>query len=107
VGRVSLSTVVRGAWQNANIGYFVDRERGGRGFATWAVRETLAFAFRWANLHRVQAAVMPRNVRSIKVVEKNGFNPEGLATRYLKIAGSWEDHQIHAITAEEWAERPM
>jgi [ribosomal protein S5]-alanine N-acetyltransferase len=105
VGRVSLSTVVRGAWQNANIGYFVDQDRGGRGYATIAVREALAFAFGLINLHRVQAAVMPRNVRSIRVVEKNGLRSEGLAVRYLKIAGTWEDHQIYAISAEEWSER--
>jgi ribosomal-protein-alanine N-acetyltransferase len=105
VGRVALSTVVRGAWQNANVGYFVAEDRGGRGYATWAVREVLAFAFGWAELHRIQAAVMPRNVRSIRVVEKNGFSEEGLASRYLRIDGRWEDHLIFAITAEDWADR--
>jgi [ribosomal protein S5]-alanine N-acetyltransferase len=105
VGRVALSTVVRGAWQNANVGYFVAEDRGGRGYATWAVREALAFGFGWAELHRVQAAVMPHNQRSIRVVEKNGFRREGLARGYLRIDGRWEDHLIYAITAEEWADR--
>lgn len=105
VGRVTLSSVVRGAWQNANIGYFMDEARGGRGYATWAVREALAFAFSWANLHRVQAAVMPRNERSIRVVEKCGFRQEGVAKRYLRIDGAWEDHRIYAITADEWRPR--
>ena len=103
VGRVALSTVVRGAWQNANVGYFVDERSNGRGYGTWAVREALAFAFGWADLHRVQAAVMPRNVRSIRVLEKNGFWQEGLARNYLRINGSWEDHLIFAVNAEEWA----
>jgi ribosomal-protein-alanine N-acetyltransferase len=94
--------VVRGAWQNANIGYFLDEARGGLGYATWAVREALAFAFGWANLHRVQAAIMPRNVRSIRVAEKTGFHKEGLAQRYLRINSVWEDHRIYAITSEEW-----
>jgi [ribosomal protein S5]-alanine N-acetyltransferase len=105
VGRVTLSSVIRGAWQNSNIGYFVDEARGGRGYATWAVREALAFAFGWANLHRVQAAVMPRNLRSIRVVENNGLRQEGLAKRYLRINGVWEDHRIYAITADEWRPR--
>ena len=107
VGRVALSTVVRGAWQNANLGYFVDQERNGRGYATFAVREALAFAFGWADLHRVQAAAMPRNAGSIRVLEKNGFRQEGLALEYLQIDGRWEDHLIHAITRDEWHPRTI
>ena len=102
VGRVALSNVVRGAWHNATLGYFVDAERGGRGYATEAVRQVLAHAFGQAGLHRVQAAVMPRNGRSLRVVERNGLRLEGVALRYLCINGRWEDHRIYAITREEW-----
>jgi len=107
VGRVALSTVVRGAWQNANLGYFVDQARNARGYATFAVREALAFAFGWADLHRVQAAAMPRNAGSIRVLEKNGFRQEGMALEYLQIDGRWEDHLIHAITRDEWSRRTI
>ena len=62
------------------------------------------FAFRRLGLHRVQAAVMPRNAASIRVLEKNGFRREGLAPRYLRINGEWEDHLIFARTAEDEAE---
>lgn len=102
VGRVSLDNVVRGAWQNATLGYFVDREHNGRGIATEAVRAAVSYAFEEAGLHRVQAGVMPRNVRSIRVLEKVGFRLEGMSLRYLQINGAWEDHNIYAITAEEW-----
>jgi [ribosomal protein S5]-alanine N-acetyltransferase len=101
VGRVALSNVVRGAWQNATLGYFVGETWGGRGYATEAVRQTVVFAFDQARLHRVQAAVMPRNVRSIRVVEKNGFRLEGLAERYLQIDGRWEDHLIYSVTSDD------
>jgi ribosomal-protein-alanine N-acetyltransferase len=104
IGRVNLSCVVRGAWQNANIGYYVDQTRNGRGYCTEAVRLALRFAFKEAALHRVQAAIMPWNERSIRVVEKVGMRKEGLALRYLKINGKWEDHVIYAITREEWEE---
>ena len=103
VGIVTLSMVVRAAWQNGNLGYWVLESRGRRGYATEAVRLVLAFAFDTLALHRVQAGVMPRNLRSIRVLEKNGFRREGLAERYLRIAGRWEDHVIFAITSEEWA----
>lgn len=103
VGRIALANVVRGAWQNATIGYWVDGASGGRGHATRAVRLALAFAFEHAGLHRVQPAVIPRNTRSTRVVEKAGFRLEGRAARYLQIAGTWEDHDIYAMTVEEWA----
>jgi [ribosomal protein S5]-alanine N-acetyltransferase len=102
VGTVSLSMVVRAAWQNANLGYWVAEECGGRGYATQAVAQAIAFAFETLGLHRVQAGVMPRNHRSIRVLERNGLRREGVAERYLRIAGRWEDHLIFAITAEEW-----
>jgi ribosomal-protein-alanine N-acetyltransferase len=102
VGRVSLDNIVRGAWQNATIGYFVDQEHNGRGIATQAVTDAVRFAFNEIGLHRVQAGVMPRNVGSIRVVEKAGFRYEGMSPRYLQINGVWEDHNMYAITVEDW-----
>ena len=106
VGRVSLDNVVRGAWQNATIGYFVDQERNGHGIGTEAVRGAVDFAFTEAGLHRVQAGVMPRNVASIRVLEKVGFRLEGIAVRYLQINRVWEDHNMYAVTLEEWPASP-
>lgn len=102
VGRIRLSAIYRAAWQNANLGYYVDGDHNGRGVATEAVGLVTRFAFDQARLHRVQAAVMPRNVASVRVLEKNAYRLEGLAERYLQIAGAWEDHHIFARTAEEW-----
>ncbi|MBA3552385.1 MAG: GNAT family N-acetyltransferase [Actinobacteria bacterium] len=102
IGRITLSNVVRGASQSASVGYFVSEAHGRRGHATEAVRQLLAFAFGPADLHRVQAAVLPRNEGSIRVLQKNGLRDEGLARRYLEIDGAWQDHRIFAITREEW-----
>ncbi|WP_164491662.1 GNAT family N-acetyltransferase [Staphylospora marina] len=102
VGRISLSNVVRGAWENCTIGYYIDHSMQGKGYATEAVKEAVRFAFAEAGLHRVQAAVMPWNLASIRVLEKAGFRFEGMAKRYLRINGKWEDHNIYAITREEW-----
>jgi ribosomal-protein-alanine N-acetyltransferase len=102
IGRVALANVVRGVWQNATLGYWVSEDAGGRGHATAAVRLVLRFAFEVAGLHRVQPAIMPRNARSRRVVEKCGFRHEGVALRYLKINGVWEDHDLYAMTVEDW-----
>lgn len=101
-GRLRLTNVFRGPWQNANLGYYVDRACNGRGFATEAVRLGCRFAFEHAGLHRVQAAVMLDNARSIRVLEKAGFRREGVALRYLNLAGAWRDHTIYAVTVEEF-----
>jgi len=103
VGRVALNAVVRGVFQNAYLGYFVDEASNGRGYATEAVRGAVGYAFGEARLHRVQAAVMPRNGASVRVLEKAGFREEGFAERYLCINRVWEDHRLFAITREESA----
>jgi ribosomal-protein-alanine N-acetyltransferase len=102
LGRVQLSSILRGAFQNAYLGYWCDGDHQGRGLTTEAVRAVVGCAFELLELHRVQAAVMPRNVASLRVLAKLGFRREGLAERYLQIAGAWEDHVILAVTREEW-----
>ncbi len=107
IGQVNLSHIVRGAWQNASIGYFMDHSMQRKGYTTEAVNLALDFAFNQAGLHRVEAAIMPRNTASIRVVEKVGFLYVGLSKYYLQINGVWEDHHIYAITQETWQEKSL
>jgi ribosomal-protein-alanine N-acetyltransferase len=65
----------------------------------------MQFAFGELQLHRIQIAIIPRNVNSRKVMEKLALRDEGTAQRYLEINGVWEDHVRFAITVEEWRER--
>ena len=102
VGRIALANVVRGAWQNATLGYWIDKDSVGQGHASRAVRLALAYAFDHVGLHRVQPAIIPRNSASKRVAQKVGFRHEGRALRYLKINGVWEDHDIYALTSEDW-----
>jgi [ribosomal protein S5]-alanine N-acetyltransferase len=105
IGRIALGNVVHGAWRNATLGYWVAADAGGRGHATTAALLICEFAFEHAGLHRVQPAVIPRNIRSVRVVQKAGFRHEGRAVRYLCINGVWEDHDVYAMTEEEWRAR--
>ncbi|MCF8564196.1 GNAT family N-acetyltransferase [Alicyclobacillus tolerans] len=102
IGRVNLSNVVRGAWESCTMGYFLDEHYNGQGFTTEAIRLAIGFAFGTAKLHRVQAAVMPRNVSSIRVLDKVGFRYDGFSEFYLKINDVWEDHNLYSITRERW-----
>jgi ribosomal-protein-alanine N-acetyltransferase len=100
VGRISLGGISRGALQNAYLGYGIDVNHSGRGYATQAVRLTVRVAFDDLGLHRVQAAVVPENTASARVLEKVGFREEGLARRYLFLDGQWKDHRMFALTAD-------
>jgi ribosomal-protein-alanine N-acetyltransferase len=102
IGRVALGGLQRGALLSAHLGYWIDAEHEGKGLMTEAVRAATTFAFSGLRLHRVQAAVMPSNSGSQRVLEKAGYRKEGLALRYLCIAGAWEDHIVYAVTEEEW-----
>ncbi len=104
-GEMNLSGVQRGPFQNAYVGYWIDRARAGQGYVPEALVVAARFAFEDLRLHRLQVAIIPRNRPSRRVVEKLGLRDEGVALRYLAINGRWEDHIRYAITAEEWEER--
>ena len=104
-GEVNLSNVARGAMQSGTIGYWIDRERAGRGYVAEGVVVVVRFAFEDLGLHRVEVCVIPRNHNSRRVMEKLGLRQEGLAERFLEINGTWEDHLRFGFTAEEWRTR--
>jgi len=104
-GEINLSSIQRGPYQNAYVGYWIDQAVAGQSYVPEAFAVLCRFAFEELGLHRLQAAIIPRNRPSHRVVEKLGLRHEGTALRYLEINGVWEDHDRYAITAEEWAER--
>lgn len=104
-GEMNLSSVQRGPFQNAYVGYWIDEKFAGQSYTPEALVVTARYAFEQLSLHRLQIAIIPRNGASRRVVEKLGLREEGVALRYLEINGVWEDHIRYAITAEEWESR--
>lgn len=96
IGFVALNNIVWGAFRSCFLGYALDRDYLRRGYMTGAVALAADYAFRCLGLHRIEANVMPRNGASLGVLEKNGFQNEGLSRAYLSINGVWEDH-IHMV----------
>lgn len=96
VGTVSLTNLVRGAFQSCFLGYKLDRELLNLGLMTAAVGLVTDYAFSQLRLHRVEANVMPWNTASLRVLEKNGYEREGMARDYLFLNGRWEDH-LHMV----------
>jgi ribosomal-protein-alanine N-acetyltransferase len=104
-GEVSLGSVTRGPFQSAFIGYWIDEALAGHGYVPEGVVLLLRYAFEVLNLHRLEAAIVPRNGPSRRVVEKLGLRNEGTSLRFLQIQGVYEDHIRYAITADEWRDR--
>ena len=104
-GEINLNNVVRGAFQSATIGYWIDKSRAGRSLMSEAVVVLAQYAFEEMRLHRLEICIIPRNVNSRRVMEKLDIRTEGVAERFLEINGVWEDHIRYCITYEEWNER--
>ncbi len=105
VGRITLFFITRGPLHSCTLGYWISPEVGGRGLATQAVAEVVRVAFDDLGLHRIEAGTLVHNVRSQRVLEKNGFERFGLAPRYLRIAGQWQDHVLFQLVNDDWRER--
>jgi ribosomal-protein-alanine N-acetyltransferase len=103
-GRITLSSVVRGPFLSASVGYWIAEDRNGRGLASAAVRHVKEIAFGELGLHRLEAGTLVHNAASQRVLERNGFAPFGRAPRYLRIAGRWQDHILFQVLNEDGEE---
>jgi [ribosomal protein S5]-alanine N-acetyltransferase len=107
-GLFALNEIVRGAFESAYASWLVRADTMQEGLGTEGGRALLDVAFAHPpdglGLHRVQANIMPSNAPSLRIAEKLGLRREGLAARYLKIAGEWQDHVMFALTMEEYLE---
>lgn len=101
IGNVALNEVLRSSLQSCFIGYYLDMQHNGKGYMTEVVKLLVKYAFEDLKLHRIEAGVMPHNIRSMRVLEKAGFMKEGIARKNVKINGVWEDHQVLAIVNEK------
>ena len=96
-GSLNLNSIIRGAFQNASVGYWVSQDRAGRGLASAAVADVIGIAFSDLGLHRLDAATLLHNTPSQRVLTRSGFRPFAVAEAYLKIAGKWQDHILFQL----------
>jgi ribosomal-protein-alanine N-acetyltransferase len=98
IGTVSLNDIL---WtpnlRSCFLGYSTDLDYQSKGITTQAVALVIDYAFNTLNLHRIEAGVMPTNIASQRVLEKNGFKQEGLCQKNVHINGRWEDHYLYGL----------
>lgn len=100
IGIIALNNIVWGCFDSCSLGYKLDAQLLNKGYMTQAVMAVTKMAFKKLKLHRIEANVMPHNKSSLRVLEKCGYENEGLSKKYLKINGVWEDH-IHMVKINE------
>jgi len=101
LGGLTLANVRRGCAQACSLGYWMGVSWANQGYMTAAVRAVIPFAFSTLRLHRVEAACIPANIASIRLLEKCGFRQEGIARQYLCINGIWQDHLLYAQLSDD------
>jgi len=102
LGGTTLSRVQRSVVQSGQLGYWIGQPFARHGYMTEALHCLLPHCFGRLALHRVEAACLPENEASRRLLERVGFRCEGQAKEYLKIAGEWRDHLLYASIAREY-----
>jgi ribosomal-protein-alanine N-acetyltransferase len=97
MGGITLGQVRRGIAQAGTIGYWMAKDHANKGHMTRAVRALVDYGFSRLRLHRIEAACLPHNLASMRLLERNGFRKEGLARSYLRINGQWQDHVLYGL----------
>lgn len=97
VASCSFTNIVRDSFQACYLGYSVDRDCQGQGLMYEVAQTAINYMFDSIGLHRIMANHMPANLRSEKLLRRLGFEREGYARAYLKIAGQWEDMVLNAL----------
>jgi [ribosomal protein S5]-alanine N-acetyltransferase len=101
LGGVTLTNARRGVSQSIAIGYWVGAPYARQGYMAAALHVLVPFVFDSLGFHRIEAACLESNAASRRLLEKCGFQHEGLARKYLKINGQWQDHLLYAAIHED------
>ncbi len=100
-GGLALGNIRRKVSLSATLGYWMGHPHAGQGIMTEAVGAVCNDTFARLGLNRIEAATLPENEASRRVLLRNRFQQEGIARSYLQIAGQWRDHHLFARLASD------
>jgi len=101
LGGLTVGYIRRGAAQSCMIGYWMGERHAGQGHMLAALKIAIPYIYGQLQLHRIEAACIPDNWKSVRLLEKSGFEREGLLRKYLKINGEWRDHVMFSHLPED------
>lgn len=102
IGTINLNSITRAAFQNGRLGYKIDADHEGQGFMREGMAEVIRFAFEDKDLRRLEANVIPQNVRSLGLLKRLGFTEIGRDEYYLMINGIESPHILTSLVKRNW-----
>ena len=102
IGHLAITSIQRGVRHTGFVGYGMDHAHTGQGLMTEALTALTGYAFTTLNLHRLEATHRPDNLASARILQKVGFEREGLARNYLYLNGAWADSVLNALINPHW-----
>lgn len=97
IGSVNFSQIMHGPFSRASIGYKLDRDYHGHGYAFEACQAAITIIFSDYGIHRLDARVAPDNIPSIKLLERLGFCYEGIEYQGVEVNGTFTDHYRYGL----------
>ena len=104
IAACNFTNIIGGVFQACNMGYSVAKRFEGKGYMFEAAEAGIKHMFEELDMHRIMAGYMPSNLKSAALLERLGFEKEGYAKSYLKIAGRWEDHVLTSLVNRDHTE---
>lgn len=101
LGGITIGLIRRGVAQSCMIGYWMGEKHAGKGHMARTLELVIPYIFGPLELHRIEAACIAENMRSISLLEKAGFRQEGCLREYLKINGHWRDHLMFSLLTSD------
>jgi [ribosomal protein S5]-alanine N-acetyltransferase len=97
-------TLVVHSWEHGlgEWGYSLTTPFQGRGIMPRALHQLLLDLFGRTRLHRIEARTAIGNLRSQRVLERLGFQREGLLRAYFQLHGEWVDNYLYGLVKEDW-----
>lgn len=96
LGAITLDNIRRGPAQAGTLGYWIGQAHARQGYMREAIEAIVHHAFQKMDLSRLEAACLPENTASRRLLETCGFKYEGVAQSYLQINGRWRTHVLYA-----------
>ncbi|MFA9398558.1 MAG: GNAT family N-acetyltransferase [Clostridiaceae bacterium] len=101
IGKIRISSIVKGVFNNAFVGYSIDKNMQNKGYMKEALKLVIDFSFNRLKLHRIEASALIDNIKSERVLLSCGFKRIGETKNYLFINGKWRDHNVFYILRDE------
>ena len=101
LGSITIENIRKGPSSAATLGYWLGKQYTGKGFMREAVMKIVDFSFNQLNISRLEAATLPENQSSRRLLEKAGFKYEGVGQSYLQINGRWRNHVLYGLLRDD------